>query len=130
MAQGYRIRGVTNAFPKAAAITSGTRIKGQLIHITNAGEATTTSDDLYYPLVENFDGATDSVASVQINGIAKVQVETFTSIVAGSPLKLGATGVGVMLAAAGDAFFAKALKPATVNLEFIPVELESGHVPE
>lgn len=123
----WRIQGLSNAFKKAAALTTGKRTIGQLVHVTNAGEATLTTDDLYYPLIQDFDvTGGDLVAEAQIDGIAKVYVETATSIVAGSYLKAGATGLGVALASGTDSYFAVALATPAGAAEFIPAVLVKG----
>lgn len=124
----YRIQGITNAFKKTAALVTGTREIGQLIHINNAGEATLTTDDLHFPLVEKFDAAEDKAAAGQVSGIAKVYVETAASIVAGSPVKAGATGLGIALAAAGNEIIGYALATPAGNGDYIPVLLGKGKI--
>lgn len=126
----WRIQGLSNAFKKAAALTTGAREIGQLVHINNAGEATLTTDDLYFPLLQKFDVTEgDLVAEAQVDGIAKVYVETATSIVAGSPVNAGATGLGIKLAAAGQPFFGYALATPAGATDYIPVLLVKGNVP-
>lgn len=126
----YRVQGIINAFTKDAAVTTGAaRTVGQLIHINNAGAATLTTDDLHFPLTEQFAVLLgDTVASAQVTGIAMVYVETATSIVAGSPVKAGTTGLGAALATAGQAFFGHALATPAGNGDLIPVLLCKGNV--
>lgn len=123
----FRIQGIKNAVKKAAAQTTGTRTIGQLIHFNNSGEATLTADDLHFPAVAPFDGAVDDRAQVQVDGIALVYVETAASIVAGSPLKPGATGVGAALATAAGMHFGFALVTPTADGQLIPVLLQKGY---
>lgn len=125
----YRIQGIILALKKAAAQTTGKRTIGQLVHVTNAGEATLSTDDIFFPLTEDFDVAGgDQVASAQVDGIAKVYVETAASIVAGSFLKAGSTGLGAALADLGDNYFGVALATPAGDGEFIPVLLSKGKV--
>lgn len=127
----WRIQGLSLAISKATALTTGKRTIGQLVHVTNAGEATLVTDDLHFPLLEDFDVAGgDVAASAQITGVAKVYVETAASIVAGSPVKPGATGLGAALAGDGDDYFGHALETPSGNGDFIPVLLSKGTVPE
>lgn len=125
----YRIQGLSNSFTKATALTTGKRTIGQLVHINNAGNATLTTDDLYFPLLQDFDvDGGDLVAEAQVNGIAKVYVETSTSIVAGSPVNAGATGLGIKLAASTQAVMGYALATPAGAGEYIPVLMVKGPV--
>lgn len=125
----WRIQGISNSFTKAAALTTGKRTIGQLVHINNAGNATLTTDDLYYPLLQDFDVTNgDIIAEAQIDGIAKVFVETAASIVAGSPVTVGATGLGVKLATGVEKAMGYALATPAGNNDFIPVVLVKGTV--
>lgn len=128
----YKIQGITNAIPKAAATTTGTtpRLVGQLVYLNAAGEVTLTKGTNPFPLSEIFDTAKgDLVAAVQQTGIAMVQVETATSIVAGSLVMPGTTGTGVALATATNAYIGKALKTPAGAGDFIPVLLGFGTLP-
>lgn len=126
----YRIQGIINAFPKAAAQTTGVREIGQLVHLNAAGDANMTTSLIHFPVAtERFDATVDAAAALQVTGIAMAYVETFTSIVPGSPVNAGATGLGIKLAAATQPFIGHALRPATVNGQLIPILLGKGHVP-
>ena len=125
----YRIQGIVNAFSKAAALTTGERLVGQLMHLNPAGQGYLTASAIHFPITEYFNAANgDSVFAAQVTGIAMVWVEDFTSIVAGSPVKAGATGLGADLAAAGEGFFGHSLVTATANGQLIPVLLTKGNV--
>lgn len=125
----YRIQGIVNAISKAPALTSGERLVGQLVHLNALGQGTLTASAIHFPITEYFNAATGShTFAAQQTGIAMVWVEDFTSIVAGSPVKAGATGLGADLAAAGEGFFGHSLVTATVNGQLIPVLLNKGNV--
>lgn len=124
----WRIQGTIVPFKKSAALTTGTREVGKLIHINNAGEATFTKDDIYFPLTEKFIADEESVSSAQVTGVAKVFVETAASIVAGSPVKAGTVGTGIALAVAGDNILGYALETPAGDGDYIPVLLQKGQV--
>jgi len=125
----YRIPGIINAVSKAPALTTGERLVGQLVHLNALGQGSLTASAIHFPITEYFNAAQgDSAFAAQMTGVAMVWVEDFTSIVPGSPLKAGATGLGADLASAGEAFFGHALAPATVNGQLIPVLLTKGNV--
>lgn len=122
----WRIQGIINGFNKAAALVTGTRLVGQLIHLNPAGEATFTTSSVFFPLTEKLDATVDQIGCAQVSGVAKVYVETFTGIVAGSPLKAGATGLGVALGTTGTVILGHALEAPTANGVFIPVLLSKS----
>lgn len=124
----YRIQVISNAFEKDAA-ASADRSIGQLMRVTNAGKATNVlgeSNLLFLPLIQPFKFADDQVAELQVSGIAKVAVETFTSILGGSPLARGATGIGVKIAVATEIVIGYALETPTSNGQLIAVLLAPG----
>lgn len=125
----FRQTGISNAFKKATSADEDREI-GQLMHITEDGEATHEVGDgvLAFPLVDKFDASDDQAADLQVSGVAKVWVETYTGIEAGLPVAIGSTGVGVKLAVAGDMIIGMALKKPTVNSQTIPVLL--GVIPK
>lgn len=126
----YRIQGIVNAFKIASTLTTGSRLIGQLAYVDNTGKAVLVKDDLGFPLTEKLDvDAGDLVAAVQVNGIAKVYVELVTSIVAGSSVSPGSTGIGVKLGAAGDSAIGYALETPTGNGSYIPVLLIKHNIP-
>lgn len=120
----WRIQGLSNAFKKASSAAANRSI-GQLVHITTAGEATTLvgGESLAFPLTQNFDYSNDLVAEVQVTGVAKMYVETATSIAAGSPVTIGSTGVGIAVATEGDLIIGIALATPAGATDSIPVLL-------
>lgn len=123
----YRVKGTRVSIEKASTVTTGKRGIGQLMHLDVNGKASTVTSYAHYPLVEPFDGAVDHAAGVQVDSVAKVYVETASGIVAGSPLKAGATGLGAALAEAGDNYFGHALVQPRGDGDYIPVVLSKGY---
>lgn len=126
----YRVQGLSIAITKLASIITGDREVGQLIFINNDGLATNVKGSLTFalPLTEKFVPSEEQIACVQVDGIAMVQVETATSIVAGSFLKIGSTGTGVAIAAAGDYVIGTALEKPAANGVNIAVLLDRSQV--
>lgn len=121
----YRIQGLSNAFEKDAAAAADRSI-GQLMRVTNAGKITNVLGEgnlMFLPLIQPFKFAEDLVAEAQVNGVAKVYVETFTSILAGSPVSRGTTGIGIKLAVSTDIVIGYALEAPTSNGQLIAVIL-------
>lgn len=123
--QGFRIQGLSNSFKKASTAAANRKI-GDLVHINAAGEATTLVGDknLAFPLMRPLDFENDQVAEAQIDGVAPVNVEESDNITVGSPLTIGATGVGVAVAEEGDVILGIALKVPTGDGDQIPMLIQ------
>lgn len=120
----WRIQGLINSF-KASTGMAADRNVGELVRITNDGEAddaTGQDDKLYLPLTEKF-VVGEEVVAAQVTGVAKVYVETASSIVAGSAVGIGATGKGIAIATSGDFVLGQALATPAGDGDFIPVLL-------
>ena len=120
-----KAHGINHHFPKAASASADRKI-GQLMHITAAGEATTVigSAILALPLVDAFFFAENKPAELQVHGVASVYVEAFTGIDVGTPLTIGATGVGVKARATdGEFLLGYALQKPSVNGQNIMVSM-------
>lgn len=121
----WRIQGLSNSFKKAAAVSTDREI-GQLVRITNDGEAayaTGQDDKLFFPLLQKLDASEDQVAEVQVTGVAKVYVETAAGITAGVPVGPGATLLGVQQAQTGEYILGIALATPAGDGDYIPVLL-------
>lgn len=121
----WRIQGLSNAFKKAAGLAADREI-GQLVRITEAGEADDAlgqDNKLFFPLMQKFIAAEDQVAEAQITGVAKVYVEESSGITAGVPVGPGATGLGIQQAQTGEYILGIALATPAADGDVIPVLL-------
>lgn len=121
---GYRVGGISLAFTKAPAVTSGVFNIGDVVGLdTNSKVVTASAGLISFPLSETFDGAAEQAACIQMTGIAYVKITVVTGIDVDSRLMWG-TGNGGILATAGSKSFGKALQKPTVANQIIPVLLE------
>lgn len=122
----YRIQGIKNAFVKASGMNAN-RTVGQLVRISNAGEATVgtgESNKLFFPVTRDVVYTEDVFVEAQVTGIAKVYVETASGITAGVRVGVGATFLGVAAEGANPAFILGiALKTPAGDGDYIPVLL-------
>ena len=121
----WRIQGLSNAFEKNTDAVD--RVAGQLIRVKPDGKATTVLGEgnlLFFPLIADLKVSEDLYAEAQVTGIAKIQVEAFAGITAGTRVSVGAVGTGIRAEQAAPAFvMGIALETPTANGQFIPVLL-------
>lgn len=121
----YRVSPNSHAVPKHSGANADRGI-GQLMRVTADGKATNvTGEDnlLYLPLVQPFKYATDQVAELQFEGIAKVKVDDKTGITAGVPVGPTVAGTGIRQQQEGLARVGIALATPANNGDYIPVLL-------
>lgn len=84
------------------ANSTAVRAKNQLVALKADGKVTpdTGIDNVYFPVKQAVAPANEGeIVDVQITGVAKVYVETATSIVAGATVIVGPNGLGVIFGA-------------------------------
>ena len=121
----YKVQGLSLAFPKAAAVTTGKFNVGDVVGLDTNSQIVTTGGLLKFPLSEPFEGDKEGSACVQMTGIAMVKIAVITGIDVGSELMQGANN-GAILATVGSDWFGTALQKPTVANQIIPVLLTQG----
>lgn len=119
----WRIQGKSVAFPKADTVTTGKLEIGKLVQLNTASKVVLSGGLTTFPLTEVFDvDGGDTVAAIQLDGIASVYITTAAGIDVGSPIALGSSNGGEA-ATNGDEIIGYALEKPAGNGVNIPVLL-------